>query len=220
MTVGGNSPHGPGAELPPHTPDAFSSPEADHEQPEVVRPTRQGSIRIQDAETSTPRPQTVAEARQRDKARKEREAAEELAAAQELARERRSARKRKALIGSVAVAGVAGFIAMTYMDSDRDSEVSATCVKDGTDEVVPDEYCARGTGGMGGIFIWAGMPYRYYYGGTNGGVGTIARGGTLELPKNTVGRTPGGSTISRKGSGTSITRGGFGSGSSSHSSGG
>ena len=65
------------------------------------------------------------------------------------------------------------------------------------------------------------MPYRYYYGGTNGGIGTIARGGTLELPKNAVGRTPSGSTITRgKGSGVSITRGGFGSGSSSHGSGG
>jgi hypothetical protein len=180
---------------------------------------RQGSMRVQNPETSTPRPPTVAEARQRDKARKEREAAEELAAAQELARQRRAARQKKVLMGSVAVVGVAGIIAMGYMASDRDREVSATCVKDGTDEVVPDQYCSSGTGGVGGIFIWAGSPYRYYYGGTNGGVGTIARGGTLELPKNAVGRTSAGSTITRgKGSGVSITRGGFGSGSSSHGS--
>lgn len=211
MTIGGNSPDGLGAELPP--------PEDGTAEP-ISR--RLGSIRVQDAETSKPRPQTVAEARQRDKARKAREAAEELAVAQELARERRAARQKKMLIGSVAVVGVAGFIAMSYMSADRedDREMSATCVKDGTDEVVPDEYCSRGTGGMGGIFIWAGMPYRYYYGGTNGGVGTVARGGTLELPKNTVGRTSAGSTISRKGSGTSITRGGFGSGSAHGSSGG
>lgn len=209
---------------------------ADHEQPEdgtgegLIAPEpggrdqpptgpRPGSMRTQSAETSTPRPPTVAEARQRDKARKAREAAEELAAAQEL---RRAARKRKALMGSVAVVGVAGAIALTYLafsgaDDDRGGEVSATCVKDGTDEVVPEEYCSAGTGGVGGVFIWAGTPYRYYYGGANGGVGTVAQGGTLELPKDTVGRTKSGSTITRsgKGSGVSITRGGLGSGSNS-----
>lgn len=180
-------------------------------------------MRVQSAETSTPRPPTVAEARQREKARKAREAADELAAAQELARQRRAARQRKVLMGSVAVVGVAGVIGMSYLgaDRDRDREVSATCVKDGTDEVVPEQYCSGGTGGVGGIFIFAGSPYRYYYGGNNGGVGTIARGGTLELPKNTVGRTSAGSSITRgKGSGVSITRGGFGSGSSHGSSGG
>lgn len=206
---------------------------ADHEQPAYgsgvgpiprnpdppVRPTgyASGSMRMQDAETSKPRPPTVAEARQREKARREREAAEEFAAAQELAQQRRAARNRKVLMGSIAVVGVAGVIGLSYMSADRDDVVSATCVKDGTDEVVPESYCSNGTSGAGGIFIWAGSPYRYYYGGSNGGVGTIARGGTLELPNNTVGRTSDGSKITRgKGSGVSITRGGFGS--SSHSS--
>ena len=193
----------------------------DHDQPEDrVRPTspRQGSIRMQDAATSEPRPPTAAEARQRDKARKAREAADELAAAEELDRQRRAARRRKAMMGSVAVVGVAGVIGMSYLmaGGGADREVSATCVKDGTDEVVPEQYCSRGTGGVGGIFIFAGSPYRYYYGGNNGGVGTIARGGTLELPKGAAGRTSSGSTITRgKGSGASITRGGFGSGSNS-----
>ena len=174
----------------------------------------QGSVRVQSAETSRPRPPTAAETRQREKARRAREAAEELAAAQEAERLRRASQRRKVLMGSVAVAGIAGVIGLSYMGHDR--EVSATCVKDGSDEVVPDEYCSGGTSRGGGIFIFAGSPYRYYYGGTNGGYGTVARGGTLELPKNTVGRTSAGSTISRKGSGVSITRGGFGS--SSHSS--
>jgi len=192
----------------------------DHDQPEDrVRPTsyREGSMRMQDAATSQPRPPTAAEARQRDKARKAREAAEELAAAEELDRRRRADRRRKALMGSVAVVGVAGVIGMSYVMADRgaDREVAATCVKDGTDEVVPDEYCSSGRSGIGGIFIFAGSPYRYYYGGNNGGVGTIARGGTLELPKGAAGRTSAGSTISRKGSGVSITRGGFGSGTNS-----
>ena len=200
--------------------DGYGEPLTARVSGEGVRPNgpRPGSFRVQDAETSTPRPPTVAEARQRDKARREREAAEELAAAQEVARQRRAAKQRKMLMGTVAVVGVAGLIGMSYMSagggSDRE-EVSATCVKDGTDEVVPEEYCARGTSGVGGLFIFAGMPYRYYYGGTSGGVGTIARGGTLELPKDAVGRTKSGSTITRsgKGSGVSITRGGFGSGS-------
>lgn len=189
---------------------------------EPVGPTgqRSGSMRVQSPETSKPRPPTLAEARQRDKARKEREAAEELAAQQELDRERRSARNRKILMGSIAVVGVAGLIGLSYMGSDDNREVSATCVKDGTDEVVPESYCSSGTSGAGGIFIWAGSSYRYYYGGSNGGVGTIARGGTLELPKDSVGRTKDGSKITRgkNGSGVSITRGGFGS--SSHGSGG
>lgn len=206
MTVEGNSSNGPGAPL---------SPPSEHPIPPQRSP---GSIRVQNAETSQPRPPTAAEVRQREKVRKAREAAEEQAAAEELARERRAARQRKVLMGSVAVVGVAGLIGLSYaMAGTADREVSATCVKDGTDEVVPEEYCARGTGGVGGIFIFAGAPYRYYYGGTNGGPGTIARGGTLQLPKDTVARTKSGSTI-RKGSGASITRGGFGSGSGSHSS--
>lgn len=173
--------------------------------------TRPGSVRVQDAATSEPRPPTVAEARQRDKARQERAAAAELAEAEERDLMRRTARRRKVLMGSVAVVGVAGVIGLSYIGHER--EVSATCVKDGTDEVVPDSYCSSGSSGSGGVFIYSGSSYRYYYGGTNGGVGTVARGGTLELPENTSGRTSAGSTVSRKGSGVSITRGGFGSGS-------
>lgn len=229
MTAEGNSSNGPGAELPPPgqpMPGGFPVP-VQPSDPGPVAPAppqrRPGSIRVQNAESSQPRPPTAAEVRQREKVRKAREAAEELAAQQELARERRAARQRKVLMGSVAVVGVAGVIGLSYVMSDRsDREVSATCVKDGTDEVVPEEYCSSGRSGVGGIFIFAGSPYRYYYGGTNGGPGTIARGGTLELPKNTAGRTASGSTITRagKGSGVSITRGGFGSGSHGGSGGG
>jgi uncharacterized protein YgiB involved in biofilm formation len=70
--------------------------------------------------------------------------------------------------------------------------------------VVPDSYCANGySSGGGGMFIYAGSPYRYYYGGNNTGVGSIARGGTIELPKGTTGKTKSGSTISRGGFGSS-----------------
>ncbi|MGV9798538.1 hypothetical protein ACWDTP_10830 [Mycobacterium sp. NPDC003449] len=165
---------------------------------------RPGSIRWQEPGKTTPRPPTVAEARQRDKAQKAREAAEEWARLQEEKREQRSATGKKILMGSVAVVGVVGAVALGYQLLHKE-EVEATCVKDGTNEVVPDQYCSSGHSGAGGMFIYAGSPYRYYYGGQNNGVGTVARGGTLEVPKGTTAKTK---------SGTSISRGGFGSSSS------
>jgi hypothetical protein len=188
---------------------------------DVVVPRRRGSMRTQDAATARPRQPTVAEARQRDKARKAREEAQRFAEEQERDQQRRAATRRKVLMGSVAVVGVAGVVALGYSMLNDDDEVSATCVRDGTNEVVSDNYCSTGQVGSGGVFIYAGSPYRYYYGGSNGGIGSTARGGTVELPKGTSGRTSSGSTISRGGgrsggsdSGSSVSRGGFGS--SSH----
>ncbi|WKG05720.1 hypothetical protein QU592_11840 [Mycolicibacterium sp. HK-90] len=163
-----------------------------------------GSIRWQDPNTATPRPPTVAEARQRDKAQKAREAAAQFAALQEQKARERSARNGKILMGSVAVVGVVGVVALGYHLLHKE-EIAASCVKDGTNEVVPDSYCSSGHSSSGGTFIYLGSPYRYYYGGNNGGVGTIARGGTIEQPKGTTAKTK---------SGTSISRGGFGSSSS------
>ena len=184
------------------TTDGWSSPDAGG--------GARGSIRWQDPETARPRPPTVAEARQRDKMQKAREAAEIFAEEQRRRGEQRSASRRKVLMGSVAVVGLVGAVALGYQLLNDDDEVAAACVADGTNEVVPESYCSSGSSGVGGVFIFAGSPYRYYYGGSNSGVGTTARGGTLELPKGTVGKTTSGSTISR---------GGFGSGSSGSSSG-
>jgi hypothetical protein len=181
-----------------------------------------GSVRWQDASNSRPRQPTVAEARQRDRARKAREAAARFAEEQERQSEQRAASRRKVLMGSVAAVGLVGAVALGYSLLSGDDEVAATCVREGTNEVVSDDYCATGSEGSGGVFIYAGSPYRYYYGGSNAGVGSRASGGTIELPKGTVGRTSSGSSISRGGgsggsdSGSSISRGGFGS--SSHSS--
>jgi type II secretory pathway pseudopilin PulG len=177
-----------------------------------------GTIRWQDASTSRPRQPTVAESRQRDKARKARELAARFAEEQERQSELRAAQRRKVLMGSVAVVGLVGAVALGYSLLNDDDEVSATCVRDGTNEVVADNYCSTGNAGSGGIFIYAGTPYRYYYGGSNTGVGSTARGGTIELPKGTTGRTSAGTSISRGGGsdGSSISRGGFGS--SSHGS--
>ena len=195
---------------------AEQSPSADEPASEGA-PSR-GSIRWQDASSSLRRQPTVAEARQRDRARKAREEAARFAEEQELESERRAASRRKVLMGSVAVVGLVGVVALGYSMFNDDDQVSATCVRDGTNEVVSDSYCSGGSVGSGGVFIFAGSPYRYYYGGNNAGLGSTARGGTIELPRGTTGRTSAGSTISRGGGsdGSSVSRGGFGS--SSHSS--
>jgi hypothetical protein len=185
-------------------------------QPALGDSAGRGAIRWQDASTSRPRQPTVAEARQRDRARKSREAAERFAEEQERQSEQRAATRRKVLMGSVAVVGLVGVVALGYSLLNNDDEVSATCVRDGSNQVVPDSYCSSGSAGSGGVFIFAGSPYRYYYGGGNTGIGSTARGGTIELPKGTTGKTSSGTSISKGSNGSSVSRGGFGS--SSHGS--
>lgn len=175
----------------------------------AATPPGRGTIRTQEPGVTRPRPPTVAEARARDKARMAREAAEQFAAEQAATAERKRRQNRKTLMGAVAVVGVVGVVALGYQMAKSDPDITATCV-DANEVVVPDTYCGSGTPSGGGIFIWAGMPYRYYYGGSSGGVGTRATGGTLTQPSRTSARTK---------SGSSITRGGFGS-SSAGSSGG
>jgi len=164
-------------------------------------------MRWQEHGTTTPRTPTVAEARQRDKAQKARAAAERFAQVQRETVQKRAASGRRMLMGSVAVVGIVGAVALAYVNTNQPESVNAACVEDGTNRVVPDNYCTDGYSGSGGTLIYAGFPYRYYYGGNNRGVGTTATGGTLQLPKGTVGKTK---------TGTSISRGGFGS--SSHGS--
>ncbi len=179
---------------PPHPDNAVGADGA-------ATPPRPGNIRTQESGVTQPRPPTVAEARARDKARKAREAAELFAAQQTANAERRRSQNKKTLMGAVAVVGVVGVVAMGYQLYKRGPDITANCV-DANNVVVPDDYCGSGTPGLGGIFIFAGSPYRYYYGGSNGGVGTPATGGTLTQPSRTTAKTK---------SGSSITRGGFGS---------
>ncbi len=170
----------------------------------AAAPTTRGTIRSQEPGFTQPRTPTVAEARARDKARMAREEADRFAAEQAANAQRRRSQNKKTLMGAVAVVGVVGVVALGYQmsKSDRgDRDVTASCV-DENNVVVPDDYCGRGSPGMGGIFIFAGAPYRYYYGGSTGGVGTRATGGTLTQPSGTIAKTK---------SGSSITRGGFGS---------
>jgi hypothetical protein len=196
---------GPG---PGNQPNEDYQPGREAQPGEAYRPAPQrGSIRWQEPGVTQPRPPTVAEARARNKAQKAREAAEEWARLQEEKREQRAATGRKVLMGSVAVVGVVGAVALGYHLLHKE-EIAATCVKDGTNEVVPDSYCSGGYSSSGGTFIYAGSPYRYYYGGSSGGVGTVARGGTIEQPKGTTAKTKSGSSISRGGFGSSSSYGG------------
>ena len=161
-----------------------------------------GAIRTQEPGVTRPRPATVAEARARDKARKAREVAERFAAEQVANAERKRSQNRKTLMGAVAVVGVVGVVALGYQAFKATPEVTASCV-DENNVVVSDSYCGSGSPGIGGVFIFAGAPYRYYYGGAAGGVGTVATGGTLTQPRGTVAKTKSGSSISRGGFGSS-----------------
>ena len=168
----------------------------------AAAPPARGTIRAQEPGATRPRPPTVAEARARDKAREAREVAERFAAEQAANAERKRSQNKKTLMGAVAVVGVVAAVALGYQMFKGGRDVTASCV-DENGVVVPDNYCGSGTPGMGGIFIWAGSPYRYYYGGSTGGVGTRASGGTLTQPSGTTARTKSGSSISRGGFGSS-----------------
>ena len=180
---------------PPHPDNADDASSA------AARITR-GTIRAQEPGVTRPRPPTVAEARARDKARKARDVAEKFAAEQVANAEDRRRQNRKTLMGAVAVVGVVGVVALGYQAFKAGPEVTASCV-DENSVVVSDSYCGSGTPGIGGVLIFAGAPYRYYYGGATGGVGTVATGGTLTQPRGTVAKTKSGSSISRGGFGSS-----------------
>lgn len=187
---------------PDNADDAYSAAALSPAAYSAAAPPIRGTIRSQEVGVTRPRPATVAEARARDKARKAREIAEQFAAEQAASAQRRRDQNKKTLMGAVAVVGVVAVVALGYQMSKTDRDITATCV-DENNVVVSDSYCGSGTPGIGGIFIWAGAPYRYYYGGTSGGVGTRATGGTLTQPSGTIAKTKSGSSISRGGFGSS-----------------
>lgn len=217
---GGGPEPAPGSEpsSPPVSPAAPApnpNPEIPQFQPPPPPQDPQGSVRWQDPATAKPRQPSVAEARARDKAQKAREAEEEIERVKAEKARKRAATGKKVLIGSAVGVGVVAVVAAGYAIFHRDDRISASCVKDGTNEVVPDSYCSSGHSSGGSTFFYAGSSYRYYYGGSNSGVGSIAHGGTLTLPKGTTATTKSGTSISK--SGSSVSRGGFGSSSSGSS---
>jgi len=90
--------------------------------------------------------------------------------------------------------------------------VNAQCVQEdstGGPIIVPDSYCTGHGGGTGGLFIYSGHQYRYYYGST-GTVGARPSGGTTIAPKGTTIKTSSGTTIQRGGLGSKISGSGGG----------
>ncbi|WP_179956898.1 cell envelope integrity protein TolA [Amycolatopsis anabasis] len=173
---------------------------------------RRGSMRFQDAETTTPREPTLAEQRARRKAEAEerdREIAEQQARAEA---ERKASTKRKVMIGSGVTVGLVGLVASWYLVG-MPEEVRAVCTDDkGT--VAPDENCdedylrSHGATYNPTTGLWVlplfmgGGQYHYNYGGT-GTIGSRVSGGTYERPSNANITTNSGKTVQRGGFGIS-----------------
>jgi hypothetical protein len=187
------------------------SPSPSHPEPEGdedSQPSSRGSMRFQDPETTRPRPPTVGETRAREKAERQRR---EIEQAQEEAERKRQIRNRRLKSGAVAV-GVVGVVAALGYWALSPRSVTAQCVQEdstGGPVVVPDSYCGGHGAGYGGLFIYSGHQYRYYYGST-GGVGARPSGGTTIAPKGDTVKTSSGSTIQRGGLGSKFSGSGGG----------
>ena len=167
-----------------------------------------GSMRFQDPATTRPRPPTVGETRAREKAERARKAAER---AQFEANVKRYHRNQR-LKGGAAVVGVVGVVAALGYWALSPRTVTAQCVQEdasGGPIIVPDSYCTGHGGGTGGLFIYSGHQYRYYYGST-GTVGARPAGGTTIAPKGDTVKTSSGTTIQRGGLGTKFSGSGGG----------
>ena len=201
-------------------PSRPEEPAEDHPEPSVSpRPSEEvgaapsepvsgGSVRFQDPATTRPRPPTVGETRAREKAERERKATEKARVEAELKRYQRNQR----LKGGVAIVGVVGVVAALGYWALSPRSVTAQCVQEdatGGPIIVPDSYCTGHTGGAGGLFIYSGHQYRYYYGST-GTVGARPAGGTTIKPKGTTVKTSSGSTIERGGLGSKFSGSGGG----------
>jgi hypothetical protein len=181
-----------------HAPDTPGGTPPDA--PDTPRP---GTIRYQDAETTSARPLSVGE--QRARLRAEEEQAEQ-EAADAAAAERRGRTRRRLLIGSGVTVGVVALVAVGYAAASP-STVIAHCT-DNSGTIVDDKYCddsgsyytSHGGYSNGGFFYLGGSQYHYNYGGT-GTIGQHISGGSTVKPD--------GASIST-GSGKSIQRGGFG----------
>ena len=178
---------------------------------EPTRPSDEvgaGSMRFQDPATARPRPPTVGETRAREKAERKRK---ELERAQFEANVKRYHRNQR-LKGGAAVVGVVGVVAALGYWALSPRSTTAQCVQEdstGGPIIVPDSYCTGHGGGTGGLFIYSGHQYRYYYGST-GTVGSRPVGGTTIAPKGTTVKTSSGSTIQRGGLGSKFSGSGGG----------
>jgi hypothetical protein len=186
-----------------------AQPWAPPEQPsQPGQPSPGGSMRFQDPATARPRPPTVGEARAREKAERERKEFERARFEANVKRYHRNQR----LKGGAAVVGVVGVVAALGYWALSPRTVTAQCVQEnaaGGPIIVPDSYCSGHGGGTGGLFIYSGNQYRYYYGST-GTIGARPSGGTTVAPKGDTIKTSSGTTIQRGGLGTKFSGSGGG----------
>jgi hypothetical protein len=190
----------PGASTPPLPP---SEPGDRPSQPKSG-----GSMRFQDPATARPRPPTVGETRAREKAERARKEAERAQFEADVKRYHRNQR----LKGGAAVVGVVGVVAALGYWALSPRTTTAQCVQEdanGGPIIVPDSYCTGHGSGTGGLFIFSGHQYRYYY-GSSGGVGARPSGGTTIAPKGTTVKTSSGTTIQRGGLGSKFSGSGGG----------
>lgn len=162
----------------------------------VEPPRRPGRIREQD-ESTTARPETVAEARARQRAQRQRAEDEQREAAEAAAAAAKKSRRRKQMIGAGVGVGVVGAIALLYVavpDDNAGTPTQTAYCTTGNDQVVSDDYCSRGTyNPVTGFILLNGLSYRYNYGGTyNNGRLT---GGSYDRPANTAFRTSSGAAV-------------------------
>ena len=190
-------------------PEASTSPRPSEEAgDQPSEPSSAGSMRFQDPATARPRPPTVGETRAREKAERKRK---ELERAQFEANVKRYHRNQR-LKGGAAVVGVVGVVAALGYWALSPRTITAQCVQEdasGGPIIVPDSYCTGHGSGTGGLFIYSGHQYRYYY-GSSGGVGARPSGGTTIAPKGTTVKTSSGTTIQRGGLGSKFSGSGGG----------
>jgi hypothetical protein len=181
-------------------------PAVDEPQPDT---RKRGDVRYQDPATTKPRPPTLGEQLARQRAEDE-QRERELAQRQEA--ERKSRIRRRVMIGSGVAVGLVAVVAVGYAVASP-PQVTAHCVGADNNVAVPDQNCdetyASQHGGYlsGGMFIFAGHSYRYYYGGS-GQIGQTVTGGTFQAPPNAHISTPSGKTVQRGGFGIRSGSGG------------
>ncbi|MDF0531220.1 hypothetical protein P0W64_17035 [Tsukamurella sp. 8F] len=171
-------------------------------------PRRTGRMREQDPDSTVARPETVAEARARQRAQRDREQAEQQALEDaRIAAEKRQ-KRRKAMIGGGVAVGVVGAVALIYaaIPDGNSTPVQTAYCTDQNGAVVSDNYCSTGSfSPVTGFILLNGMSYRYGYGGHVAGNRLV--GGTYDRPAGTAFRTQSGNTIDPK-KATSFNAGG------------
>ncbi|MBK1784390.1 hypothetical protein [Prauserella cavernicola] len=189
----------------------------DDNTPNEEQPPRRGSMRFQDAGSTTPREPTLAERRARRKALAEEEQRREEAERAQAEAERKAETRRKVLIGSGVTVGLVGLVAGWYLVAAPDNVEALCTTEDGTvvenDQYCDENYVNNNGGYVSGGFMFLPLPgggfqqYRYNYGGT-GAVGSTVSGGSYTKPANANITTKSGTTVQRGGFG--INSGGFG----------